>query len=301
MEWRGRIRYLLPFDIEKEWLTLSGDKENHVASVHFSQMLYIWPYFMFFSFPLLYPYIINSITPRRIIPKFLRFNSPWHQVPRLVMLVSVSVVMLLIIHFNTIVHPFSLADNRHYMFYIFRVLFRHPLIKYASVPVYIFCAWAAITALGGLPHEQKSSPPSAVAKHRSSSTLGFQEDIACPGTVSGQNRVSFVLVWLLATSLSLIVAPLVEPRYFILPWLFWRMQVPIFPQPGKSETKDRVAEPWGKIPSQAARLFLYAKHDHRLWLETAWFLAINWATGYIFLYWGFEWPQDPGKVQRFMW
>lgn len=256
---------------------------------------------MFFSFPLLYPYILNSIIPRNIIPKFLRFNSPLHQVPRLIMLVPVSVVMLLIVHFNTIVHPFSLADNRHYMFYVLRVLFRHPLIKYASVPVYIFCAWAVITALGGLPHEQKSSPPSAVVKHRTRSTLGDQEDIACPGTVSGQNRVSFVLIWLLATSLSLIAAPLVEPRYFILPWLFWRMQVPIFPQPGKPEQGDRVLEPWGRIPSQAARLFLYAKHDHRLWLETAWFLAINWATGYIFLYWGFEWPQEPGKVQRFMW
>jgi hypothetical protein len=24
-------------------------------------------------------------------------------------------------------------------------------------------------------------------------------------------------------------------------------------------------------------------------------------TGYVFLYKGFEWPQEPGKVQRFMW
>ena len=300
MEWRGRFRYLLPSDSEKDWLTLSGDKENHVASIHFSQMLYIWPYFMFFSFPLLYPYILNIIIPHRIIPKFFRFNTPWHQVPRLVIIIPISVVMLLIVHFNTIVHPFSLADNRHYMFYIFRVLFRHHLTKYASVPAYIFCAWAAITALGGLPHEQRPSPPSAVAKHRTGSTLGDQDEIAFSGTVSGQNRVSFVLIWLLATSLSLIAAPLVEPRYFILPWLFWRMQVPISPQPGKSE-QDVFWEPRSKIPSRAPRLVLYAKHDHRLWVETAWFLAINWATGYIFLYWGFEWPQEPGKVQRFLW
>lgn len=264
-------------------------------------MLYIWPYFMFFSFPLLYPYILNVIIPRRIIPKSLRFNSNWRQFPRLVILIPISVVILLIVHFNTIVHPFSLADNRHYMFYVFRILLRHPLIKYASVPVYIFCAWAAITALGGLPHERKSSRPSAVAKHRTPSTLEDQEGIARPGTVTGQNRVSFVLIWLLATSLSLIAAPLVEPRYFILPWLFWRMQVPISPRPGNPEQKDRFSEPWSKLPSQVASLVLYARHDHRLWLETAWFLAINWATGYIFLYWGFEWAQEPGKVQRFMW
>lgn len=264
-------------------------------------MLYIWPYFMFFSFPLLYPYILNIIIPRRIIPKFLRFDSVWHQFPRLVPLIPISVIMLLIVHCNTIVHPFSLADNRHYMFYVFRLLLRHPLIKYVSVPVYIFCAWAAIMALGGLPDEQNSSRPSTGAKHRAGSTLDDQEKIPRPDIVSGKNRVSFVLIWLLATSLSLIAAPLVEPRYFILPWLFWRMQVPIFPRPGNSAPKDRFPELWSKIPSHLARLVFYSKHDRRLWLETAWFLAINWATGYIFLYWGFEWPQDPGKVQRFMW
>lgn len=42
-------------------------------------------------------------------------------------------------------------------------------------------------------------------------------------------------------------------------------------------------------------------YDHRLWLETAWFLVINIAVGYMFLYKGFEWPQEPGTVQRFMW
>lgn len=297
---RGVVLGIAPFDNEKEGLTLSGDKENHVASIHLSQMMYIWPYFMFFSFPLLYPYILNILIPRRIIPKFLRFDSSWHQFPRLIVLITISLVMVLIVYYNTIVHPFSLADNRHYMFYVFRLLLRHPLIKYASVPVYIICGWAAITALGGLPHEKKSSHPSAVAKHRTG-TLGDKEHIGCPGTVSGKNRVSFVLIWLLATSLSLIGAPLVEPRYFILPWLFWRMQVPISPRPGNSEQKENFQEPWSRIPSHVTRLFLYAKHEHRLWLETAWFLAINWATGYIFLYWEFEWPQEPGKVQRFMW
>jgi alpha-1,2-glucosyltransferase len=36
-------------------------------------------------------------------------------------------------------------------------------------------------------------------------------------------------------------------------------------------------------------------------VETAWFLIINLITGYVFLYKGFEWPQEPGKTQRFMW
>ena len=41
--------------------------------------------------------------------------------------------------------------------------------------------------------------------------------------------------------------------------------------------------------------------DHRLWLETFWFLLINAVTGYMFLYKGFTWPQEPGRIQRFMW
>jgi alpha-1,2-glucosyltransferase len=36
-------------------------------------------------------------------------------------------------------------------------------------------------------------------------------------------------------------------------------------------------------------------------LETVWFIIVNAVTGYVFLYKGFEWPQEPGKVQRFMW
>ena len=44
-----------------------------------------------------------------------------------------------------------------------------------------------------------------------------------------------------------------------------------------------------------------AGYDHRLWLETAWFLCINMVIGHVFLYRGFEWPQEPGLVQRFMW
>ena len=57
-----------------------------------------------------------------------------------------------------------------------------------------------------------------------------------------------------------------------------------------------------RLEALKAELYVfYERHDHRLWLETVWFLAINLATGYIFLYWGFEWPQEPGKVQRFMW
>lgn len=42
-------------------------------------------------------------------------------------------------------------------------------------------------------------------------------------------------------------------------------------------------------------------YDYRLIFETAWFILINSVTAYVFLYKGFEWPQEPGRIQRFMW
>lgn len=292
------------FQTQVKVLTSQGDKENHIASIHLPQMLYIWPYFMFFSFPLLYPYMLNSILPIKFVPSILRSRSIKNWFPRLVVFVPITAVMMVIVHYNTIVHPFTLADNRHYMFYVFRLLLRHPLIKYASVPVYALCAWAAITALGGLLDGQKSSQPPATRteiKHNLQYRLPPPPTKLAPG-----NRVSFVLVWLLATSLSLITAPLVEPRYFIIPWLIWRLHIPSSSSSSGSESPDSAAK--AQKPSSqssrfsnAVRSILYEKHDHRLWLETVWFLAVNWATGYIFLNWGFEWPQEPGKVQRFIW
>lgn len=101
---------------------------------------------------------------------------------------------------------------------------------------------------------------------------------------------SFVLVWVVTSALQLITAPLVEPRYFILPWIFWRLHLPVqTSQDEDSQIRDRrLASLWERV-------------DPKLALETAWLLAINAATGYIFLEWGFAWPQEPGKVQRFMW
>lgn len=265
-------------------------------------MLYIWPYFTFFSLPLLYPYILNGTVPSKIVPRFLRSRSIKHQFPRVVVAVPIITTMLMTVHYNTIVHPFTLADNRHYMFYVFRLLLRHPFIRYASVPVYTLCAWAAITALGGLPDGQKSSQTPAPTRTEIKHNLRFK--LPPPSTtVASGNRVSFVLVWLLATSLSLITAPLVEPRYFIIPWLIWRLHIPRSGLKSLNSATEARKQPDTQFSrfTNVVRSLLYEKHDHRLWLETAWFLAINWATGYIFLHWGFEWPQEPGTVQRFIW
>ncbi|KAI9877284.1 MAG: hypothetical protein M1830_004324 [Pleopsidium flavum] len=279
-----------------------GHKEFHTAALHLPQMLYIWPNFMFFSFPIIYPYLLNSTVPQNLLPRFLRFGSTRDRLPRPIIAIAVVGLMSITVYLNTIIHPFTLADNRHYIFYIFRILLHHPSIKYLAVPAYFICAWAAIAALGGMP-DQAASPASPRTERAKDSNTDNAKTISEPQLSHHKegNRVSFVLVWLAATSLSLITAPLVEPRYLIIPWLIWRLHIPILPILGSQQNgeQNNAAWPFGWLDT--IKLLAYRQHDHRLWLETIWFLLVNWGTGYVFLHWGFEWPQEPGKVQRFMW
>lgn len=261
-----------------------GDKDNHIATIHLPQMLYIWPFIVFFSWPVLLPQLSHLGTLQR-------------RIPRLSPTTTFVIGMLVVIHLNTIIHPFTLADNRHYTFYIFRILRKHWLIKYAAVPIYYTCACLVLGALGG------ASEPQPAAR---SIRILHGADTVC---------VSGTLVWLIASSLSLVTAPLVEPRYFLLPWLMWRLSVPEYVPRSAAQQKFLQLENQNKDSSPAVtsapassesstsvlQTVLKTAALYSPWLELAWYLAINLVTGYAFLYRGFEWTQEPGNVQRFMW
>ena len=224
-------------------------------------MLYIWPFITFFSWPLLLPQLLDTRMLKSLVSR-----------PALAITVMAS--MTAVVYFNTIVHPFTLADNRHYMFYVFRLLLRHPAIKYAAIPVYYVCAYTVINALGG-------------------------------NSTAGGERVSFVLVWLAATMLSLVTAPLVEPRYFMIPWLLWRLHVPETVRMAEDAHKKDDSD--GKKGAAVVRKQNVKNpvfdliQSYVLWIELAWFLLINGATCWLFLERPFEWAQEQGKLQRFMW
>ncbi|KAL8949727.1 MAG: hypothetical protein Q9222_004188 [Ikaeria aurantiellina] len=283
-----------------------GDKGNHVASIHLAQMLYIWPYIMFFSFPLLFQQLLNAVTPQQYIPSPLRIGSTRHQLPRFVVGLPIMLIMVLIVHFNTIVHPFTLADNRHYVFYVFRLLLRHPSIKYLGVPIYFMFGWAAISAMGGF---SNAEPANQISKPRfpldEQSLTVIDHNLLDWHNIERGHRVSSAFCWLLATTLSLVTAPLVEPRYFIIPWLVWRLHLPSTTKYARSPSAMKDMKHPEKKQTNAfvgwCKVILYEQHDHRLWLETLWFLTVNWAVGYVFLYRGFEWEHEKGKTQRFMW
>ncbi|KAF2202469.1 hypothetical protein GQ43DRAFT_311470 [Delitschia confertaspora ATCC 74209] len=255
-----------------------GDKSNHVATLNFPQMLYIWPYITFFSLPLiampLLRPLINTLPDSKVKSIYLEHipGPPTKTYPRIISIVFFMALGFLAVYFNTVVHPFTLADNRHFVFYVFRILRRHPAIKYLAVPVYITCGWLVIQTLGS----RKTDSEDIYKRQEKGKAI-------CNRPCSQSCQISFIIVWLATTALSVVTAPLVEPRYFIIPWIIWRVHVPI---PSALPSQQP-----GRKPA----------YDLRLLFETAWLLAINAIVGYNFLYRGFSWPSEPGKVQRFLW
>lgn len=101
--------------------------------------------------------------------------------------VLMSVSLFLVVHFNTIVHPYLLADNRHYTFYVWNRFYgRHEWARYAAIPVYVL----ALTLLQQNLHKMNASL-SVLFMGGLFATIGMQS--------------------------------LIEVRYFLLPYLFLRL------------------------------------------------------------------------------
>ncbi|KAF1964947.1 alpha-1,2 glucosyltransferas-like protein alg10 [Bimuria novae-zelandiae CBS 107.79] len=244
-----------------------GDKSAHVATIHLPQMLYLWPYTAFFSLPTMLPALLQPILPT--IPTRLRSllesnltGTSQHTTPSLLAGVLFTAFALVAAHFNTLIHPYTLADNRHYVFYIFRYLRRDPALKYVAAPIYYICAYLTVRTLAA-PATSPIAP--RIPKKQARLTDPTQS-----------TQISWVIIWTATTALSVITTPLVEPRYFIIPWVMWRLHVPEVRLGG-------------------------GKYDRRLMLETVWLGAVNVWAGYMFLARGFEWGSEKGRVQRFLW
>ncbi|KXJ88317.1 DIE2/ALG10 family-domain-containing protein [Microdochium bolleyi] len=323
-----------------------GDKSNHVATLHLAQMLYIWPLLVFFSAPLFILPVVQLIRhawttlaqtkqanekskPPVAPPRGTLITSlaTSHLVQAAVVLTAFVAVAAAIVRFSTIIHPFTLADNRHYMFYVFRYsILRAWWVRFALVPVYVVCAWLCWVALQGRwlgaadaaegrrwecsPWDHGGEVSAANDKHGTAASaqpartdganMAVQADSSAPST-------STVLILLVATTLSLMTAPLVEPRYFILPWLFWRLLVPAWPLPTTGTGSSNAATDGRVSKLRPAASSAWWHVDAQIVLETLWFAAINVATMYIFLTRPFYWRApdgslaDGGRVQRFMW
>ena len=130
-------------------------------------------------------------------------------------------------------HRYLISDNRHYTFYIWsKILNRHPLARVALIPAYLFAFWCVNVGLA----------------HKS---------------------VLWRAAYFLCVVVTLVPSPLLELRYFIAPYLFWRLS--------------------GNFSSKLP-----------LYIELVLNLLINALTLHVFIFKTFSWP-DSDDLQRFMW
>lgn len=134
----------------------------------------------------------------------------------------------------TYVHRYLVADNRHYTFYVWsRIIVRHASMRYLLVPVYLFSAFAVLRV------------------------------------VSLKQHLLWRIVFICCVTAVLVPSTLLEFRYFIVPYLLLRINIPCPPL-------------------------------HRLLGELGLYTVINLISLYLFLYRPFHWSSEPG-LQRFMW
>lgn len=151
-----------------------GDKQAHQASLHLTQILYFSSFVLFFMLPIAMPYAfsIHQTLRRRIMPVLISF-----------------LVIIAIVHFNTIAHPYLLADNRHYTFYVWkRIIAREWWSRYVIIPFYMLGCFLIASILKRTDFVFQ---------------LGF----------------SFCLI------ASVVPQSLLEFRYFIIPYMILRLQV----------------------------------------------------------------------------
>lgn len=124
------------------------------------------------------------------------------------------VVILVTIKKNTYLHPYLLADNRHFVFYIFRrTILAHPAIRYLLAPVYLASVWTVYDALSR----------------------------------SGVVSVVWVWVWSVAVLGTLVTAGLVEGRYFIAAWVLWRLHVERLVEDEASSEEEKKRKLWATM------------------------------------------------------
>lgn len=163
--------------------------------------------------------------------RVLRFLQALRKQPLFFLLLAAA--SLFLVWKFTHVHRYLLADNRHFPFYVWKRVFqRHELARFALVPAYVFAGWNFLDSF------------------RSRSLFWSLAFLACLAAATVPQK-------------------LLEFRYFIVPYLLYRLHMP--------------------LPSLP-----------RLTLEFLLYSAVNAATLYLFIAKSFQWP-DSTAAQRFMW
>ncbi len=191
-----------------------GDRANHVPVHHWVQPFYFYSFLVLSTGPLWF-----GRAKRNCLS--LRGITLWAALVALVALALVAV------HWGTLVHPFMLADNRHYTFYLWRrVIGASDWSRYFAAPVYAGCAWLAIFS------QPLDEPVMPAIK---------------------------TLMLVICTAAVLIPAHLVEFRYFTIPWYLHVLRPggPLYDDRGRHATVLKVITLMGYVALNTATIYVF--------------------------------------------
>lgn len=150
---------------------------------------------------------------------------------RLLLFVATANASYVAVEFGTIVHPYLLADNRHYTFYLWRRVLQFRHVRYLLGMSSIVMVWMICDSIR--------------ARHKRFLLIGF---FICVAAVT-------------------VPSPLLELRYFTLPFLLMMLHIPM--------------NAFSSI------------------VMTALYTAVNIVTFHVFIHKQYTW--DDGSTARFMW
>jgi len=242
-----------------------GDKAAHRPCVHLMQPLYLFLFSVVFSSAHLVHHLFQLVKYLLIHPLRCAF----------VCFLGIALCMI-VIATCTRAHPYLLADNRHFPFYLWRRVLSNPLYRHALAPVYFIAGALFVRALYSsfslLPFESSHSHSSSIQTSSQLSPLPrFFQSLPLIRT----------LLFLFCTAVSISFQELIEFRYFIMPFLLYRIEL----ARSRRTHSGRVA-----VSEVVAVL-----------LELCFYLLVNVVTLYLFFYRPFKWAHEPHLLQRFMW
>lgn len=152
-----------------------GDKNAHNVSLNIPQLFYFSIFCLVFG----WSYFVGEVW------NFLNFTKR-HKI----LISFLTFLAFLIIYFNTVVHPYLLADNRHFVFYIWnRYYGKYWWFRYALIPVYIFALYVIVKKLWD------------------------------------KNDIIFFIMYTVGVTVLLISQSLLELRYFLVPYIVFRLKM----------------------------------------------------------------------------
>lgn len=137
--------------------------------------------FKIFYFSVFTSVFAPSMTLTYLKPVLRTFRKHW------VISMIASILSIILVYNNTIVHPYMLADNRHYLFYIWNKFYgRYWWFRFAIVPLYVISVMILYYSI-------------------SMRSAGFQ------------------IIYAFCTMISIALQQLIEIRYFIVPFMIARI------------------------------------------------------------------------------